>query len=426
MAKVLISFVGTGKFQTHDMTATRDYQKTNYRLDGLDIGEFPFMAAGLMQHHHVDKVILIGTAHSMWEEVYRYFTELHGNVITDDTYWDTYRELADSCERATAKSPLDIPHKDEVEQAVGNAHVVITRYGLDTKEIDENSNIILGIQQYLSNGDEVMVDITHSFRSLPIMIMNLLIYMQNVSRKNITITHIYYGMLEVFNENKKASATGEGFAPIIDLKNILTLNEWIIGAYSFSQYGNAYKISELLKGIDNDTSSRLKSFSDEMNLNHLDAIEDEAGKLSSLKNKTYDSLLPEMIVKPVVADFLKEFGAVKNNHALFQYRLAKWHCEHMNYALSLICLQESIITYFCQQKGDEKDWNSKDKRDEVKEEMKSNKTCLGTDYWKITRLRNCVAHSKEIEKNARTMIRELQETLKRVGQVISDVEKKTI
>lgn len=423
MAKVLISFVGTGKFQNHDMTATRDYQKTNYRLDDLDIGEFPFMAAGLMQHHHVDKVILIGTAHSMWEEVYRYFTELHGNVITDDTYWDTYRELADSCERATAKSPLDIPHKDEVEQAVGNAHVVITRYGLDTKEIDENNNIVLGIQQYLSNGDEVMVDITHSFRSLPIMIMNLLIYMQNVSRKNITITHIYYGMLEMFNENKKASATGKGFAPIIDLKNILTLNEWIIGAYSFSQYGNAYKISELLKGIDNDTSSRLKSFSDEMNLNHLDAIEDEAGKLSSLKNKTYDSLLPEMIVKPVVADFLKEFGAVKNNHALFQYRLAKWHCEHMNYALSLICLQESIITYFCQQKGDGKDWKSKDKRDEVK---KMNKTCLETDYNKITRLRNCVAHSKEIEKNARTMIRELQETLKRVGQVISDVEKKTI
>lgn len=421
MAKVLISFVGTGKFQTHDMTATRDYQKTNYRLDGLDIGEFPFMAAGLMQHHHVDKVILIGTAHSMWEEVYRYFTELHGNVITDDTYWDTYRELADSCERATAKSPLDIPHKDEVEQAVGNAHVVITRYGLDTKEIDENSNIILGIQQYLSNGDEVIVDITHSFRSLPIMIMNLLIYMQNVSRKNITITHIYYGMLEMFNENKKASATGEGFAPIIDLKNILTLNEWIIGAYSFSQYGNAYKISELLKGIDNDTSSRLKSFSDEMNLNHLDAIENEAGKLSSLKNKTYDSLLPEMIVKPVVADFLKEFGAVKNNHALFQYRLAKWHCEHMNYALSLICLQESIITHICQQEG--KNWNCKDERDEVK---MMNKACLETDYRKITRLRNCVAHSKGIEKNASTMIRELQETLKRVGQVISDVEKKTI
>ena len=419
MAKVLISFVGTGKFQTHDMRATRDYQKTNYRLDGLDIGEFPFMAAGLTQHHHVDKVILIGTAHSMWEEVYRYFTELHGKVINDDTYYD----LADYCEGATAISPLDIPHKDEVEQAVGNAHVVITRYGLDTKEIDENNNIVLGIQQYLSNGDEVMVDITHSFRSLPIMIMNLLIYMQNVSRKNITITHIYYGMLEMFNENKKASATGKGFAPIIDLKNILTLNEWIIGAYSFSQYGNAYKISELLKGIDNDTSSRLKSFSDEMNLNHLDAIEDEAGKLSSLKNKTYDSLLPEMIVKPVVADFLKEFGAVKNNHALFQYRLAKWHCEHMNYALSLICLKESIITHICQQEG--KDWKSKDEREYVKIKVLNN-TCFKTDYWKITRLRNCVAHSIEIEKNVRAMIRELQETLKHVGQVISDVEKKTI
>ena len=419
MAKVLISFVGTGKFQTHDMRATRDYQQTNYRLDGLDIGEFPFMAAGLTQHHHVDKVILIGTAHSMWEEVYRYFTELHGKVINDDTYYD----LADYCEGATAISPLDIPHKDEVEQAVGNAHVVITRYGLDTKEIDENSNIILGIQQYLSNGDEVMVDITHSFRSLPIMIMNLLIYMQNVSRKNITITHIYYGMLEVFNENKKASATGKGFAPIIDLKNILTLNEWIIGAYSFSQYGNAYKISELLKGIDNDTSSRLKSFSDEMNLNHLDAIEDEAGKLSSLKNKTYDSLLPEMIVKPVVADFLKEFGAVKNNHALFQYRLAKWHCEHMNYALSLICLKESIITHICQQEG--MDWKNKDEREYVKINVLNN-TCFKTDYWKINRLRNCVAHSIEIEKNVRAMIRELQETLKHVGQVISDVEKKTI
>lgn len=423
MAKVLISFVGTGKFQAKEMESTRDYQTTCYHIDDNEIGQYPFVAAGLAKHQQVDKTILIGTVHSMWEEVYRYFSDFHGQKIDEDKYL----QIAEYCEKATSKSPLTIPHQDIIEQTVGDAHILLVRYGLNKQEIDENSNIILNITNLLSTGDEVIVDITHSFRSLPIMIMNLLIYIKNVSRKSIKITHIYYGMLEMFKENE--ITVNKGFAPIIDLKDILNLNDWIIGAYSFSQYGNAYKIAELLQGIDNETASRLKSFSDKMNLNHLDAIEDETNSLKPLKNKFYDSLLPEMIIKPVVNDFLKEFGTTDGNHALFQYRLALWHFKHMNYALSLIVLKEAIITYVCVQ--EKMDWRNRTDRQEVVGLTKEDKHTrlinkykqLKACYTQINNLRNCVAHTIETEENASSMITTLRNALNNVKELIAVKEK---
>ena len=330
MAKVLISFLGTGSLEKGkseiDMRSAREYRKACYHLGERNLGEFPFVAAALSSAHQVDKVILIGTVHSMWEEVYRYFSEKNGREIDEHAYLS----VAEYCESANADSPLELPYKSEIENAVGNAKIEIIRYGVTEEEISENISIILKLSGQFSSGDEVIVDITHSFRSLPMLIMNLLIYMKNVGRKKINISHIYYGMLEIARE--------KGYAPIIDLRKISELSDWITGAYSFSQYGNAYKVAELLQDTDSSMSSRLKKFSDELNLNHLDALEKEVSNLRAMKNNAYASPLAEMVVKPVVDDFLSSFGVVKDNHALFQFRIASWQFEHKNYGSSLLSL----------------------------------------------------------------------------------------
>lgn len=393
MAKVLISFVGTGAFNER-----REYRTATYEMEGKQ-NTTSFMAAALTDMCQVDKVILIGTPHSMWEEVYRYFSEKNNRECKDDIYY----EIGDFCEKATAETVPEIPRKKEIEEAVGNAHIALIKYGITESEIEENIETILKLQDQFSNGDEIIVDITHSFRSLPLLIMNLLIYLKNVSRKGISISHVYYGMLEVARE--------KGFAPIVDLKNVLNITDWIVGAYSFSEYGNAYKIAELLKGTDNELASRLKHFSDDMNLNHLDALEDESVKLRSLKKKEY-SPMAEMIVKPVIDDFMKSLGNTNGNPALFQYRLARWQFDHMNYASSFMSAQESIITYECMQM--EKDWRNIEVRNDAKTEL------YGNYKWfkDMIRSRNCLTHSIKTIKNAQSMIEILRKALDEIGKSV--------
>ena len=90
MAKVLISFIGTGplvnKGALGEEKSAREYRRASYHLGEENLGEYSFMAAALYETQNIDRVILIGTAHCMWEEVYRYFQEKNGGVIDEDVY----------------------------------------------------------------------------------------------------------------------------------------------------------------------------------------------------------------------------------------------------------------------------------------------------------------------------------------------------
>lgn len=413
MAKVLISFIGTGPLvhrgtQSEELSA-REYRTAAYHLGEKALGEYPFTAAALYKTLNIDKVILLGTTHSMWEEVYRYFQEKNNRQVNADIYC----EIAEHCENSNSKSDLTIPHKDKIEEAVGrDTHIALIRYGVNEEEINENINVILQLNQWLSTGDELVVDVTHSFRSLPITIMNLLLYIKNVSSKNIKISHIYYGMIEMNREY--------GYAPIVDLKKILELNDWIVGANTFRQYGSAYKIAELMKGMDTDVSTRLKHFSDVLNLNHLTAIAQETQSLKAIARKDFASQLPEMIVKPVAKEFLRNFQDTENNPALFQYKLAQWQFKHMNYAAALISLHESILTYACiLSRHDPFDQNE---RQLVKEGIcKDNGTIsyeLRGVYFNIKEYRNIVAHALETDFSAANIIDSLRRALETAGNYI--------
>lgn len=413
MAKILISFVGTGSLQQKEkqghsyLASERQYKPATYHIDDDNIGEYPFVAAALTKYHNIDKVILVGTVHSMWEEVYKYFSEQNKIELDEDAFF----EIAEHCDNATNESELVIPHKDKIEQAIGpDSSIMLIRYGLNEKEITDNIGIVLGLNDLINTGDELIVDVTHSFRSLPIFIMNLLLYLTNVSSKRPKISHIYYGMLEMSHTLN--------YAPIVDLKKILELNKWIVGASAFKNYGNAYMISELLQGVNTNLGNELKQFSDLLNLNHLDQIEKEVEKLKTMKNIEYNDPLPELTVKPVINDFLKKFGTTKGNHALFQYNLAKWQFDNMNYALALISLSEAILTYACMVAG--RDWNDYDNREEIKGTIfdvlpKE----LAISFVNIKKYRNSVAHSLNSGTSQKKIIDVLRKGLDLAGKQIN-------
>lgn len=340
MSRVLISFLGTGRVKERG-SSSRDYERTKYRLDDTDY-ECSFVSVALRKHLKIDKLILIGTTHSMWEEVYREYAE------KVDDIWSA---LGEACECNNYESELDIPYKQELEKAMGNgSKVVLVRYGLNAEEIRENSEIILGLESSLTRGDELFVDITHSFRSLPLFVMNLLVYLRDVSSKKIEISGIYYGMLEAYSQLK--------YAPIVNLSEVLNVSSWISGAYSFMEFGNAYKISSLLDGDSNIKESNkfskpLKSFSEAKNLNHLAELENQVHKLQVLRNTEELPLIAKMVIDPVVKEFLTtvKIKDGKFKHSDFQYQLAVWHKNNHNYTAAYISLNEAILTRICELYG---------------------------------------------------------------------------
>ena len=411
MAKnVLISFLGTGPLESKEK---RIYKTVKYSIQGDELGEFPFVTAALKKYYHIDKILLIGTPHSMWEEVYRWFSNDSAKEFDENIWVD----IAEACEKADYKSELSFPHQERVEETLGpGSKVVLIKYGINEQEIMENTNIILGLQQYLDNGDNLIVDITHSFRSLPMFMMNLLIYLRNVSQKNITISHIHYGMFEMSKEL--------GFTPIIDIRSMMDVNDWITGAYSFSEYGNAYKISKLIESEDKSVSTLLDEFSNLMNLNHLYAIKNISQRLSAIKSKQYLTRLPELTINPIVETFINTFQVKGNNHALFQLKVARWQLDHRKFAQAMLTINEAMITYVCEQNQLAQD--DYDNREFAKMALKYRPEArtlkcdreLKQIYKRLQPLRNSTAHSLETCKNVQNMLKILEESVSKLEEII--------
>src|SRR5574344_313241 len=421
MAKVLISFLGTGRLVDSKAEITlskRRYDNTKYRIDGRDY-EKPFVAAVLKEHYSIDKTILIGTPHSMWEEVYSSYL----NELADE---NKFIESAEYCDLSNHKSQLSIPYQGDVENALGNgSKVVLIHYGISEEEIQQNINIILGVELYIHNQDELIIDVTNSFRSLPILIMNLLFYLKSISKKNISIIHIHYGMREAIKEL--------GYAPIVDLNATMDVNEWITGAYSFKEFGNAYKIADLIESENKSVAKRLRDFSNVMNINHLRRIKTEAQRLSSIKNEQYKTPIPKMILSQVVDDFISNFNQ-KDKDSVFQFKLAKWQFKHKNYVSAYLTLFESIVTLACEYKKFTTDdfnsreqiklllkneYNKKYRHFNLKNESPSKNDDLSVHYERIKMCRNTTAHSSENELSVDKMIKILDESIKVLNEIIS-------
>lgn len=342
MSKVLISFVGNGRPKKDQPDKSkREYESAKYRFNDSDkIFETTFVSDAIVRHYEIKQIILIGTARSMWEEVYRVFGERKGLDMNTEPYSTIWSELGDFGPKQTHKSDATIPHKQDVEEMIGNgSHIEIVKYGLNKEELQENTSKILSLESLLNNGDELYIDITHSFRSLPIYTINLLIYLENVSAKKLKISRILYGMFEAGREF-------DGVTPVVDITEIMTLNRWLMGAYAFKNFGQGYQIAELVSN--DNVSKKLKSFSDSINLNYTSYIKSSFNQLQSAVNQCEEPLAVK-ILQPMIMDYNKKLGSSDNNTvSLRQYKLSVWHYNNKNYALSTICLVESIISFVCE------------------------------------------------------------------------------
>ena len=225
--KVLIAGIGGGKNKE-----TGTYRVANYKVENKVYEQRSFITSALEEHYGIDKIIFIGTAGSMWDNLYEFYSKKYQKNY-DENYHLDLMAVIDNATMDTDINSLNLTKfngtfKDKI---LG----IVTKYGMNELEIFENFNLIIKLQDELKDGDEVYLDITHSFRSNAFWMFLVMNYLTDVEDKNIKVKAITYGMLE---------AQKDGVAPVVDLNAFYKILQWIKGANTLKEYGNSYLIEE--------------------------------------------------------------------------------------------------------------------------------------------------------------------------------------
>ncbi len=119
------------------------------------------------------------------------------------------------------------------------------------KSQDELWDIFEKMFDVLEEEDEVIYDITHSFRSLPMLGMALLNYAKFL--KHISVAGIYYGAFEVLGNFKTVEKMSieERNAPVFDLTALSVLQDWSAAAEGFEVHGS---MKQMITITDNDAT----------------------------------------------------------------------------------------------------------------------------------------------------------------------------
>jgi CRISPR-associated Csx2 family protein len=339
MAKVIISFLGTGGYQDRKNKSRGEYKTATYSInENKKSHEYKsdFVSEALYKHYNADRVIYIGTLKSMWEVVYDNKTFINN---PNDNSWQILAELV---ENAGYTTPIE--KKEIIENIFKDSIItpIVVKYGLDDKENEYNIKQLFGIESILNSEDELYIDISHGFRSLPMVLTNALNFIIENSSKKITVANISYGMFEVSHEMDERT-------PIVNLNILNDLNQTVKASHEFNEYGSGFLFSKLLKETNKSISTMLNDFSISSSLNH---IFDLRQKINQLNGIQFEKLTPlqKLAIEPVIKRFIKQFNQNEKD-SIFQYKLALWMFENKKYNSAAITLLEGLITKVCEREG---------------------------------------------------------------------------
>lgn len=375
----LISFIGTG-----------NYKETTYQFDELKIKTryFPVVAAAICRP---GEILVVKTR------------------AATDKHWEPLRQ--ELKERGfPAPVPVDIP---------------------DGKSIEELWQIFNILVERVQEEDRVAFDITHSFRSLPLISFLSVAYLKFV--KNINIQALYYGAYEARDEERN-------IAPVFDLTGFCSLLDWIVAVNSFINHGTAREVGQLLIQAQktakaeqgparrelNNFGKLLEDISRALFTNRPFEVMEQTRKLNKYMEGTEERRLLERDVREwaapfgvlmdnVIAGFSGFMGSPEqfNPASLEKHlKMARWYVEH-NYApQALSMMRELAISVVMCRKGQYKCLFDRNARESTAAELHraGNSTLAGKLWSRLGDLRNDVIHTGWRKGGVRSSSKVMEET----------------
>ena len=337
MGNIFVSFLGTGR-----------YEECNYQLDGYR----PVKAVRFVQEAFVR---LLGNDFSENDRILVFLT----SEAREKNWQDRQEENGGRIEG--------------LQSRLAACDIKATVHGIDIpagRSPEELWQIFSTVFAQLRHRDRVFFDITHAFRSIPMLGVVLLNYARLL--KDIDIAGIYYGAYEARDD--------DGNAPVFDLTDFATLMEWTSGVQEFVRHGNPAAIAELLEGaavprliesrgrdqtakLWRDTAGCLRKISGQVTTNRGAEIV-EGYFFSSLQERLTECEamkdLPQPF-RPLIGAIRQKTAGFGNDEARNCLQAVRWCLGHGLVQQGLTMLQEGVVTMLCQRF--DLDWREKTDRD---------------------------------------------------------------
>ncbi|WP_297162232.1 TIGR02221 family CRISPR-associated protein [uncultured Porphyromonas sp.] len=228
-----------------------------------------------------------------------------------------------------------------------------------TEDGDEQGlwSVFQTIYDKLQEGDELYIDITHSFRYLPMLLLVLCNYAKFL--KQTKVVHISYGNYE----------PNETVNPLVDLMPLVEVQNWTLAASDFLRNGRTSSFAELVseriqpilkatRGQDEDARAlrqfinRLEPLSQSLTTVRGKAIID-GGIFRDLNDSAQnlgDTLIPAMA--PLIDKIKDSFsGFAPTANIKNGFEAARWCYDKQLYQQSITILQETLKGYTAAQAG---------------------------------------------------------------------------
>lgn len=326
-------------------------------------------------------------------------------------------------------------------------------------------NNFQNIYETISEYEEVIVDITHSFRSLPMLLITLLNYAKQL--KKIKVLGIYYAAFEILGPIQEVNKVEpqHRIAPILDLTSFSELQDWTNATYDFVNNANINQIKQLVK-LSNKNSPindpKDKFFPSKV-VDHLEKLisnialcrGNELLKYDYTKLKENINLLKDNSNLPAAFKYLideiqNKIKSFNNDLSQLTLSVVEWCLQHNLIQQAITFLQEFTIALILNdiKKEDGSDKTNRDlvsqafiikstntkeenwflparEKKEVMRELLNNRYIekLMFDYNSLTDLRNDVNHAgfKADSKNAESIKARLNNIIESYKSIVQDL-----
>jgi CRISPR-associated Csx2 family protein len=213
--RLLISFLGKSL-----LDKKTGYRPARYRFDDGEVIETAFFGLALVRKMRPDRLLLLGTAGSMWEVLVE-------SQIDDDRLEAERLALIDAVRENRVTDELLAPLAGVIGERVGcPVDLRVIPYGHDAAG---QAQILDTVARAVSaaKARQVLLDVTHGLRHLPMLALVAAFYLEHVAR--VRVADILYGALEMMTE--------EG-APVLSLRGLLAGMDWIEALSAYDRDGD--------------------------------------------------------------------------------------------------------------------------------------------------------------------------------------------
>lgn len=225
----LISFLGRAQADTQT-----GYRRTRYRFPDGSERETAFFGLALREHLRADRLVVLGTAGSMWDVLIEHFARSQ-----PDRYEEARLALHEAVEARCVDARLLADLKPLAESALGAAcELLLVSSG---QGLVEQEDILRRIDAAVPEGEEVVLDVTHGFRHLSMLAVVASRLLSSLDRSR-CVRGIWYGAFDMRAE--------DGAATVVNLEGLERLMSWSEAWRQFEHSGDYGVFVDLIERED--------------------------------------------------------------------------------------------------------------------------------------------------------------------------------